>query len=405
MIYVKPDGPKPCRYVIAGEAPAREEVAQGRGFVGPSGRLLWPLLWRLAGLERPQCYVTNLCKHPLDNDVSGEEKLEDAEFERWAALLREEVRSVRPEVVLAVGALAAKGLLGDEFTDMATCNGMGFRSADGYVVVPTWHPAAALRGGGEDALAYTGDAIANMRVPRMPHRVSVPQWRRLVSVASGGLVAIDTEGLPSDPLMLTWSDGVGRYVVDPADVPTFWQSLQRSGATALYHNAPWDWAVIKAMGVADPTAVPYLDTMELAYIRQVEPRGLKALAYRHYRLRMREWEEVVYPHYFSAAVAEAQRRVDAGTSLVRRFAKQKKDGSPGRELKAAVELTDEAKALKRTVNNGALAAKRLQWWDGEKGIDAGGTRPPSLRFVPEAEALEYASLDPFATYKVWEALR
>src|SRR3990167_2334568 len=111
--YVRPDGPVPCRYAVVGEAPASEEVRLGRGFVGPSGKLIWPLMRRLAGLSREEVYVSNLCKLPLDIDLPSDEKMDEENFRICAAALQAELRQVKPEVVLAVGVLAARGLLGD----------------------------------------------------------------------------------------------------------------------------------------------------------------------------------------------------------------------------------------------------------------------------------------------------
>lgn len=393
--YVRPDGPVPCKYAMVGEAPVNEEIRVGRGFVGPSGKLIWPLMRRLANLSREEVYVSNLCKLPLDIDLPSDEKMDEEDFRICAAALQAELRQVKPEVVLAVGVLAARGLLGDDFTKMEVCNGVGFKHSDGYVVVPTWHPAAALRGGGEDALAYTGAAVASLRQPKMPRPLVIPAADYRVEVGSEKLIGIDTEGTTRDPICLTWATGGSRSYVKPKDVPQFWMSLRASGATAIYHNAPWDWAVIEKMGVTKPWLVPYRDTMELAYLRQVEPRGLKGLAYRHYRLRMKTWEEVTLPYYFQAVQLDAKAIVDAGITSTPRY------GKKGQLLKKpAITITDEAKTLKRALENPKLLATRMGWWDGEMG----GSNPPTLRFVPQEEVVEYATLDPYMTLKVLEVL-
>ena len=75
MNYVPPSGSKDARFVVCGEAPAAEEVRMGRGFVGPSGKLLWPVMERLSGVSRDDCWVTNLSKTPLNNDESAEAKM------------------------------------------------------------------------------------------------------------------------------------------------------------------------------------------------------------------------------------------------------------------------------------------------------------------------------------------
>jgi hypothetical protein len=161
-----------------------------------------------------------------------------------------------------------------------------------------------------------------------------------------------------------------------------------SGCTVIYHNAPWDWAVLEAMGVDHPERVPFVDTMEMAYLKQTEPQGLKDLAYRHWGVRMRTFEDVVMPHYDSVVRAIALGKADAGTTITTHSPKTGKAYK-----KPKVERTAEAKALVRTENVDTLRTR------------IGEFPTPSLRFVPEAEMLEYATLDPYMTYKVYEALR
>lgn len=60
---VYPDGPIPARISFVGEEPGKQEVAEGRGFIGPSGQLLWSMA-REIGLEREEVWVSNaaLCR-------------------------------------------------------------------------------------------------------------------------------------------------------------------------------------------------------------------------------------------------------------------------------------------------------------------------------------------------------
>lgn len=57
-IKVMPDGPIPARLAIIGEEPGRTELARGKGFVGPSGRLLWHMC-KMVGIDRSEVWVTN----------------------------------------------------------------------------------------------------------------------------------------------------------------------------------------------------------------------------------------------------------------------------------------------------------------------------------------------------------
>lgn len=388
MTYVGPDGPVPCDIAIVGEAPAREEVRLGRGFVGPSGKLLWPVLRRLAKLDRHECYVTNLSKYPLEGEEGGAKMSED-EFVACVDELMVEMAQVRPSRVLAVGALAARAFLGEAYTRMEVHNGMTYDMGE-YSVTPCWHPAAALyEDAGKDPLAWMGDAMAHFREPRKPGTVVVPPYdhRAWVSCAPRP-IAIDTEGTPEDPVCVQWSGGLKRHWLLPEEAVAFWGSVVASGRTVIYHNAPWDWAVLEAMGVKSPELVPFVDTMELAYLRQTEPQGLKDLAYRHWGVRMRTFEEVVLPYYDEVVRAIALGKADAGTTITTHSPKTGKAYK-----KPKVQRTEEAKALVRTENVATLR-ERIGEFPG-----------PSLRFVPEAEMLEYATLDPYMTYKVWEALK
>jgi hypothetical protein len=129
--------------------------------------------------------------------------------------------------------------------------------------------------------------------------------------------------------------------------------------------------------------------MELAYLRQTEPRGLKDLAYRHLGLRMRTFDEVVLPHYHEMLRAIAEGRIAAGTTVTTHSPKT------GKLLKRPkVALTDEVKPLKRALGNPELLAKRMP-----------GLPGPTLRLVPEAERVEYATLDAWATVMLEEHLR
>lgn len=406
-IYVPPDGPEgPAHYAVAGEAPAQEEARRGRGFVGPSGRLLWPPLRRLAGLERGDCWVTNLCKHPLDNDRDGETKMSPEEFEACTVELETELlEHVEPGGrILAVGALVAKALLGDRYTSMEVCNGMRYYWGNRWVI-PCWHPAAALRpsGEGKDPLAWMGDAMLSMRgAPShgQQHELSIPPPEFRLPSGVLPFIAIDTEGTPDDPFCLTWSEGVGRYYVHPQNVPLFVSWVQTARPVSIYHNAPWDWKVIDAMmrmygdwgprqSVAD---FSFRDTMELAYLRQTEPQALKKLAERHFGLKTPDFLHVVNPVRDELILGTGQGLLDTMTKTTTH---SPKTGKPYKKPK--VEIAAAGKPLKRALNNPELMAKRL--------VELGVELPQlSLRIVPFETAVEYATLDPFLTYKVWEVL-
>lgn len=408
MTLVLPSGPNPCKWAVVGEAPADEEVRQGRGFVGPSGTMIWPLMRRLAMLDRSEVYVDNLCQHPLDNDLDGDLKLTPVEFDDCMHHLWNRLAEVQPQRILAVGALAARALLGDRYTEMSVCNGIGFAGTgrlEGAVVIPTWHPAAALRPGGEDRLAYTGAAIAAFNPAKRvklcptisPHFVPDPwPWEgrakslhHLLSPMAKGALGIDTEGTPDDPICMTIANNHQRAYVEAADVAEVLRLIP-SDWRLVFHNALWDWPVLRAMGApADlHTRWAWCDTMELAYLRQTEPKGLKDLAYRHLGIRMRTFDDVVTPHHDEMLQAVARGRIAAGTTLDTHTPKGRLRKKP------RVILTDEVKPLKRAIDNPKLLAERMP-----------GLPAATLRLVPEQERVEYATLDAWVTLMVEGHLR
>ena len=387
--YVGPDGPVPCDVAIVGEAPASEEVAQGRGFVGPSGRIIWPLLKQYAGLERAQCYVTNLCKHPLDNDVSGDAKMTTEEFQSCKHALWEELDRVGAKKVLAVGSLAAQALMGGDFTTMRECSGGVWKQvARARAIVPTFHPAAALRPGGEDKLAFTAAAMEVFKNPIVPIAPSLrhPLAYTGESGIISGPIAVDTEGTPDNPYCLTFAYGNTRWFVEPRFALTWWKRFV-THTVYIYHNAPWDWAVMEAMGIPEPWSRPYADTMEMAYLRQTEPQGLKALAWKHLRIAGQSWDEVVRPHYEEQLLAAAQGWVDAHTVIVTHSFKT---GRPFKKPK--VQMEELVKPLARVLKtrNVKLLSQRYPFPE------------MSSDMVPKDLMVEYATKDPALTLLLWE---
>jgi hypothetical protein len=225
---------------------------------------------------------------------------------------------------------------------------------------------------------------------RYPRSIQIPAWEELdySYLSNAGTIAVDTEGMPDDPICLTWANSRGRYLMWPENVPRFWKEVVKSNTMVIFQNAPHDWAVLEAMGVPHPERTPFRDTMELAYLKQTEPQGLKDMSYRHWGVRMKTYEDVVMPHYNEVVTAIAAGRVDAGTTTTTHSPKTGKAYK-----KPKMEFTDEAKALRRTSNPETLA-KRIGEFPG-----------PSLRFVPFEDMAEYATLDPFMTLAVYEVLK
>jgi probable DNA metabolism protein len=138
-------GPRDARLMIVGEQPGDQEDLQGRPFVGPAGRLLDRAFARL-GWARDTLYLTNAVKH-FKFELRGKRRLHKTPAQREAAAclhwLEAEIALVKPQALVALGATAARSLLGRA---VAVTSERGWhRRPDGLRVLVTWHPAALLR--------------------------------------------------------------------------------------------------------------------------------------------------------------------------------------------------------------------------------------------------------------------
>lgn len=140
------EGPKPCDGMIVGMNPGKEEVDQGRPFVGASGQLLEMALGSL-GYSREEFYITNVYKEgtPDNREPTWEEVLAHTDF------LLEELDEVRPKAVLALGNVACEFFLGERgITKLrGSWGGMAL-----YPTMPTFHPSFILRTGGSGMGTY-----------------------------------------------------------------------------------------------------------------------------------------------------------------------------------------------------------------------------------------------------------
>ena len=139
------EGPLDAAVMVVGEAPGRTEDEQGRPFVGAAGSLLTKLLAE-AGLDRSRVYITNVvkCRPPGNRDPT------DEEIEACLPYLLEQIKIVRPRVIIALGRHAGRtlfGLAGLRWEGMAKHHGRVYDVVVAGVrvkLVVTYHPAAAL---------------------------------------------------------------------------------------------------------------------------------------------------------------------------------------------------------------------------------------------------------------------
>jgi uracil-DNA glycosylase len=135
-----------ARVMLVGEQPGDEEDKKGLPFVGPAGRLLDRAL-EAAGVDRAHVYVTNAVKH-FKWQLRGKRRLHKTpaqrEIDACHRWLEGEIQAVQPQVIVALGATAAKALIGPQFK-VSVDRGRFVESPLAPYVFATFHPSALLR--------------------------------------------------------------------------------------------------------------------------------------------------------------------------------------------------------------------------------------------------------------------
>ena len=146
------EGAARARVMLVGEQPGDREDREGHPFVGPAGRELDRAL-EAAGIDRRSAYVTNVVKH-FKFEERGKRRIHATpkkfEIDACRPWLDEELRVVKPEALVILGATAGKALLGGKFT-IRDSRGRPLESDFAPLVVATIHPSAILRAPDDEA--------------------------------------------------------------------------------------------------------------------------------------------------------------------------------------------------------------------------------------------------------------
>ena len=131
-------GNKNARVMFIGEGPGADEDRQGEPFVGRAGKLM-NLAFETLGIDRNEIYIANVvkCRPPSNRNPEKDEAIACLNY------LRNQVILVKPEIIVLLGSVALKNILGQEYGITAS-RGKWFEKK-GIKYMPTWHPAALLR--------------------------------------------------------------------------------------------------------------------------------------------------------------------------------------------------------------------------------------------------------------------
>jgi uracil-DNA glycosylase family 4 len=143
--------------VFIGEGPGAEEDRQGLPFVGRSGKLLDKLMLEELGISRDRVYIANVvkCRPPDNRDPKPDE------IASCRPYLEQQLDLIAPSVLVTLGKFAGQLLL-DSTVGITKLRGHDYPYRGG-VLIPTLHPAYALRGGGEPLAQMRADFVRAKR--------------------------------------------------------------------------------------------------------------------------------------------------------------------------------------------------------------------------------------------------
>ena len=138
-------GDHDAEIMFVGEAPGVEEDQQGEPFVGKAGQLLTKIIQTM-GLTRQDVYIANVlkCRPDTPGQHHGNRKPTPLEMQTCWPYLLEQIKCVRPKVIVALGGTAVEGLLGKKTVGITRLRGQ-FDDFRGIPLMPTYHPSYVLR--------------------------------------------------------------------------------------------------------------------------------------------------------------------------------------------------------------------------------------------------------------------
>lgn len=165
--------------LFVGEAPGAKEDATGRPFVGSAGKLLDDLIASI-GLKREDIFIANLIKHrpPSNRDPMPEE------IAAYTPYLDEQIDIIQPKVIVTLGRFSMRYFLGETRT-ISNIHGQPKRNQKGQIIIPMYHPAAAL---------YSG----NLRPILFSDFAKIPKVIKIIETGSAGTKKETAELTPTE---------------------------------------------------------------------------------------------------------------------------------------------------------------------------------------------------------------
>jgi uracil-DNA glycosylase family 4 len=418
--------------LFIGESPGFDDDTPGKlSFTGQAGREWNENYLQLAGFQRNQVRFVNVvrCRPPVQR------KITDKEIEACSRqFLPDELERCQPKIVVLMGARACS-LIPDIKLDIE--HGIprpGITKLFGWrgVVVPMYHPAHSLHDTGmmipllEDFKRLREVVMGKWKAPKdtqlCDYRVGMNGHEAFPLY---GRIAIDTETHQGKLWSVQYSYEPGTATMIKVNEPAQFMAnltgepllrhlnviLRATHPTLVpvFHNASADMEVLRLAGINIST---FQDTMQEAYHLGNLPQGLKGLAYRLLGIRMRTWEDVVFPHSRAAINGWMLQALEYATDNLatvtrKEYKRPKRDGTTHKDIVKAGKIES---ALRRMI---VCAEKNDEYKVWEKldelhqvcSLDAVerevGPRPlMGIAHTPEKEAVAYGCGDADITLRV-----
>ena len=301
---------------IVGEAPGWQEDKTGRPFVGKTGDELDRLLDANNLPPRHKLWLTNLYR-----EYQGKEYVYTSDdLVRDEPALLNELQDVHPHVIVTLGRHATRYFLGD--VDMDSTEGIPWllpaidklAFLGNAVIFPIIHPAAGLHNSKMSPYVVSGFQqlscfLAGKLEPRILFNDPYPEpvyeeitteaqlQFRLRGLQTGETLAIDTEGWTYNPWSLQFSCRAGSAYLIRAHrrdlLDTFSRTVCHTKPGLVFHSALHDLGMERALALTGLEELPFDDTAIMAYLLQLEPKGLKAGCLRHCNMKMSDYQDIV----------------------------------------------------------------------------------------------------------------
>ncbi len=326
MNFCKPTGQKDARIAIIAEAPGRDEILEGIGLVGPSGKLTWKAFGRY-GIRRSDCYVTNVIKtsapqFPLENMLQT-----DLDF--WRDYLIAELQDSDCNVYCLMGATALWAMTGE--TKITSWRGSVMSDIQGRKCFAIRHPAALFRTM-EEFPAFLHDIQRVVEESYYPQIIEQPKdfiikptfdqaMNYIEQCRCAGELAFDieTDIISKVPICVGLSYDPDSAICIPLGGRVYWKPLEYveiikacndllsdSHILKIGQNVNFDIVGLKPMGIT--VKPPYDDTLLIHHsIDPLEQHSLARQASLFTRLPYwKDWDSEPEEGYKSARLRDEQ---------------------------------------------------------------------------------------------------